>query len=96
MGAPKNQIGFNLCSRSFAFGVTVEDFTKITAREDEEELWADTLTAKLDALDGVSDVDFNGHFGPFIYFTINADDDTSGKRDEIFSMIYDYTHGKEI
>lgn len=29
---------------------------------------------KLDAIEGIQDVEFNGHFGPYIYYTCDVED----------------------
>jgi hypothetical protein len=35
-----------------------------------------SLLDRLMKVDGVSEVNYDGHFGPFVYVTIDADDDT--------------------
>lgn len=38
-------------------------------------------------LPGVDTIEFNGHFGPFVYLNIVAEDDTSELREEILSIV---------
>lgn len=77
-------------ARSYAYELSVVDFMAVEKLDDEQELWADTLCAKLEEVPGVSAVEYNGHFGAFIYFRIDAEDDCEELRDKIDRMIRDY------
>lgn len=76
-------------STSYAYGLTIEEFQKVTRKDDEEEDYERTLGAKLERLEGVRDVEYNGHFGPFIYYTIDVDHDGSKTHSDIFDLIWE-------
>lgn len=46
-----------------------------------------TLFDKLDKMPGVSDIEYNGHFGAAVYFTIDADDDSADFRAGVKGLI---------
>ena len=75
--------------------VEFDDFTAITQRdfdrEDEDNY--DNLSTLLDNIEGVSDTDYNGMFGSFLFFTISADFDNDAKREEIRLLITNYING---
>ena len=85
--------GFVLISRILSYCLSVEDFKKITGRDNNSEKYSDILCAKLDELDGVYNVDYDGHFGAQIEMSIEAEKDTSILRDQIHDMIFDYIKG---
>ena len=76
--------------RLYTYEVTREYFTLITDKDHETDSWEDTLCSQLGRLEGVRDVDYDGHFGEFIYFTIDDIEDCERLRDEIRSMIHSY------
>ena len=76
--------------RQYSYEVTREYFTLINDKDHETEAWEDTLCYKLGQLDGMTDVDYDGHFGEFIYFTIDADDDCDELRGQVRRMIETY------
>ena len=77
-------------ARQYSYEVTREYFMLICAKDDEMETWEETLCAQLDKLPGVRDVDYNGHFGEYIYFNIDDDEDCEDLRDQIRTMIHTY------
>lgn len=46
-----------------------------------------TLLSKLDKLPGVSDIEYNGHYGAAVYFTIDADNDSADFRAGVKDLI---------
>ncbi len=82
-------------ARLCTFEVTREYFTAITDKDHEVDKWEDTLCYQLGQLDGVRDVDYDGHFGEFIYFTIDDIEDCERLRNEIRIMIHNYARGAE-
>jgi len=64
---------FQLTSRSFAIPITMEEFDNIDHKE--REYGIDHVGEMLAKLPGVSDVDFDGHFGLYIYLTIDKEFD---------------------
>jgi len=80
--------------RSYCYEIEVEDFIAIEERDDAQDIWEDTLCAQLEAFEGVSRVDYNGHFGPNIFFNIDADIDTHELNEKMIRMINDWAAGK--
>lgn len=48
------------------------------------------LYEKLDKLQGVSDIDYNGHFGPHIFYTVTAASDEAKLHAAVKTMIADH------
>lgn len=63
--------------RDFQFDVTVEEFTALSAVEDMPNGIKDhvDLGTYLDSLPGISRTEYNGHFGPHIFVTVDTDED---------------------
>lgn len=78
---------FITTATSYCVELSVEVFQKIVDKDDEVEK---PLVFVLDELDGVCEVDYNGHFGPNIFFTVDADHDGEEKKKEIQKAIEDY------
>lgn len=49
-----------------------------------------TLAAKLDRIPGVSDIEYDGHFGPAVFVTISSEEDTEQVKGEIIKTIKDH------
>jgi len=96
---------FEVTQLSIAFPITREDYFAIEQRDDAT---ADAiyesgkrnydynkhcLSGILDSIEGVSDADYNGHFGEFIFFNLDCEDDSPEKRVEILTLIMDYING---
>lgn len=64
---------FQITSRSFKIPITVKEMDNI---DHCERRWdTDHVGQMLDNLPGVFDVDFNGHFGSYIYLSIEKEFD---------------------
>jgi len=77
---------------SYCIGLTVEEFVRILdgdkkAFEDDEK----DLSQKLDALDGVYDTDYNGHFGPNVFVTIDKENDNMDTWSKIKELVKEAT-----
>jgi hypothetical protein len=91
--------------RSIAFEITNEDYLAIEQRDEDttdaiyesgKRDWdynKHTLSGIIDTIDGVSDADYNGHFGPYVFFKLSAEDDSPEKREEIKNLIVNYING---
>lgn len=80
--------------RSYCYEIEDDDFRAIEHRDDACDEWEDTLCARLEALDGVWKVDYNGHFGANIFFNIDTDVDTHELNEKMIGMINDWAAGK--
>lgn len=91
--------------RSIAFEIAHEDYTAIEKRDRDREDASDEagniwnyneiyLSGILDHIEGVSDADYNGHFGSYVFFNLDAENDTPEKREEIKTLIVNYINGK--
>jgi hypothetical protein len=79
---------------SYAIPITVDEFSAIDNRDTENANNDDPeLSNILDALDGVWDTDYNGHFGPSIFLTISSDCDTMLLKEKITNIILSYIAG---
>jgi len=54
--------------------------------------WDEILSKKLDKIKGLNNVDYNGHFGPYIWLTIETECDTSETWSEIEKFINEAYH----
>lgn len=88
-----DSLTFEVTSTSYSVKVTVEDMIKILDGDNEQTSTNDCLYAKLDAIDGCYGTDYDGHFGPYITFTIEKEHDHMGTRQEILLTIQQYLAG---
>jgi len=73
---------------------TIEvDYLKISTA-DWEGAFEDYLHNKLEMLDGVTDVDYNGHFGNVVILNIDQEFDTPRLWQEIEEIITQHTYEK--
>ena len=98
---------FDVTKLDVTFEISNEDYTAIEQRDrdrddaasergDEYDYNKIFLSGILDNIEGVADSDYNGHFGPYVFLSINADSDSPEKREEIKTLILDYINGREI
>ena len=76
-----------LLAREYAFPVTVRQMKKILHRDTKEQL---TLVERLDDSPGISRVNYDGHFGPYIYLTIDVAQDSRKYRHQLRDLILAY------
>ncbi len=69
------------------------DLLKIIDRDnalENDHRWEETLHILIDAIDGVDDVTYNGHFGAFVFLQVDNRFDTDEKWVEIEAVITKY------
>ena len=80
------------CSPSYSIKIAdIEDYSNICDYdgelfyEDNKQLWD-----RLEDISGVSDIDYNGHFGQYIWLTVEESWNSNGTWIEIFQTINDF------
>lgn len=87
---------FEITRRSFALEIPkaafldLEDSESYVSNNAAFKTGAQTLCSKLDALPGISNIEYNGHFGAFVYLSIDDEDDTPELRAQITQIITDH------
>ena len=76
---------FQIMSRSFAIPVTMKEWDVLNHCERDWD--KDDVGQMLAEIPGVRDVDYNGHFGLFIYLTIDKEYDNDGTLNAIGEII---------
>lgn len=76
---------FHITSRSFSIPITMDEYDVIDHCEREWDV--DDVGQMLAEIPGVSDVDYNGHFGLFIYLTIDKEHDNDQTLNAISEII---------
>ena len=84
---------------SYCFEIEIEEFEAMEMRD--EERWEEgeqiSLFEILNAMEGVSDSDYNGHFGSFVYFTVNAEQVNDGETlRKIGDIILRYVRNEDL
>jgi hypothetical protein len=75
---------FEVISKVYRVEVPTDKFAaRLTGQKDDEGTDGKTLGEKLEALPGVFDVRYNGHFGPRVFFSIRAESDTLFTKQDI-------------
>ena len=74
---------------SYSLDVSVKDLLAIMDKDDKRSVTAN-LWEKLSRIDGVTDVDYGGHFGPHIYLTIEIEHDNKNVWGSIYKTIKSY------
>lgn len=59
-----------IVSVSYSARVTKKQLLKVLDRDDEKKTVEECLFSLIDEVDGVDRCNYNGHFGPYIYFTV--------------------------
>lgn len=89
---------FEPTSRSYAVEVEMAAFIALLNAESytnktAEEIDAfEALVTKLEKLDGVTDVEYDGHFGANIFFTLDTEKDNAAYRKVIRKVIVRHLH----
>lgn len=79
--------------RSYAVDLTVKQFIKIENRDDSGLLKGHTLLAILSKTP-IHSIEYNGHFGASIFYSVDTEDDTEELRKLVEKIIVDYANGK--
>ena len=87
-----SKLALEVVQRSYATSeIPVEEFLRL---EDYDEWLEDrgskTLTKALEEA-GCENIEWNGHFGPHVYFSLGAEDDTLRRRSRVLRTITSYT-----
>lgn len=89
-------LNFEVTRRSYAIEIEEERFLDLLDSEsyvtDNAALksGSQTLCEKLGQLDGVDDVNYDGHFGSYIYLMIDDEDDTDDLKKKINDVIEEH------
>ena len=84
---------------SYCFEIEIEEFEAMEIRDEEryDDGEQKHLFEILDSMDGVSDTDYNGHFGSFVYFTVDAKQCEDGETLRLIGdIILRYVRGEDL
>ena len=78
---------FEVVSTSYAMAIEdVDDYLAIEKYEGDQDA-SKCLYMTLERIDGIHTVDYNGHFGAYIYLTVETEHDTKETHDKIINLI---------
>jgi len=80
-------------SRTYCMEMPKEDFLKIMERDNEADSEEDVLCYKLEKIAGLFSIDYNGHFGPVIYYSVFAEHDNGKTSNLIEKTVKDHIRG---
>lgn len=72
---------------SFAIPVPLEDFKRIITWESNSPTDQRRLNEEIDNIEGVDNCDYNGHFGPYIFYRVAAINDRRDTHKKIMALI---------
>jgi len=78
------------------YAITIDNLMAIVDIDKEHENdgdWDGILSEQLDLLDGITNSDYNGHFGNYIFLTIDSKHDNDKTWDAIETTIKDHIKG---
>lgn len=75
---------------SYSIEITPDQLQLICDHDDTCDTIEETLSDRIDALEGLSETNYNGHFGPYIFVSIDFPDDTAQTRAKIDQLINDF------
>jgi hypothetical protein len=67
-----------------------EDFLKIMDKDNEADSEEDVLYYKLEKITGLFSIDYDGHFGPAIYYSIFAEHDNGKTANIVEKTVKDH------
>lgn len=79
-----------LVQSTYSIQVTVDDLLKITRKDNESDSGDDQLYLLLEEISGIKSVDYDGHFGPWIWVTVDKDKDNAETWKRIEGTIKEY------
>ena len=71
----------------YAIEVGVKRLTEILAEDEAELRHRETLSGRLDQIDGVDRANYDGHFGPFVFLRLDVENDNDETWAEIEQLI---------
>ena len=76
--------------RSYAITISLERYKQIEEAESFKNIGTcgPTVCEQLEKLDGVCNVEYNAHFGIFIYLAVTDEDDTDETWEQIEAIIF--------
>jgi hypothetical protein len=80
------------------YEIEIDDLMAIVETDNDHEDdddWNEILSEKLDMVNGVTDSDYNGHFGHYIFLKIDSKYDTPATWNTIETVINDHIKTKE-
>ena len=85
-------------ARLYNFSISIPEFESMEARDDERyEEGEKALYEILGAMDGVGDIEYNGHFGAFVYFSVNTEQVNDGNTLRLIGdIIGRYVRGEDL
>jgi len=81
------------------YEIEIDDLMAIIdadADHEDDSDWDEVLSEQLDLLDGITDSDYNGHFGNYIFLTIDSKYDNDKTWDAIETTIKNHIKGISI
>jgi len=84
-----------ILSRTYCMRMAIEDFRKIMDVDREADSEEDVLYYKLEKIAGLFSIDYDGHFGPAIYYSIFAEHDNGKTANLIEKTVLDHI-GKAV
>ncbi|MNC11988.1 hypothetical protein D3C75_597010 [compost metagenome] len=82
--------------RSYAVEVTVKQFTLIEQRDDKCKGLSDFGLLSILENMGCHSIEYNGHFGATIFYTLDTETDTDTLREQIERTIINYANGRHV
>jgi hypothetical protein len=79
---------------TYALPVPVRDFLALTHREARYPEKPD-LGSELDAMKGVDNTEYNGHFGSFIYYRVTVEHDTDETHAAVAACVERHLHPRK-
>lgn len=77
---------------SYSLMVSISEFCTITHR-DIENGFEDNLGDRLEKIDGVECVEYDGHFGPHIFFRVDAHEDQDQAQEAVLEAVEQFIGG---
>ena len=81
-------------STKYSCEIPMDKFVAILDK-DKECHWDDSLAGKLNAIEGIIEVDYNGHFGNSLYFDVADKNDNTELWNRISEEIKEYGENDE-
>lgn len=88
---------FTINAIGYCIDIPEKDFSKHLMGDERDSFGnRKPLYEKLGELDGVADVDYDGHFGPYVFLTIEKEHDTAETKRKIREIIKKHLSMKKV